>query len=73
MAAGSLPIGEVKVRFRATLPPAFADPEDNTNVSVWAKAGVGARASSVRAAAPPNRTSVAFASGVFNLVTSLSF
>lgn len=35
-AAGWLPLGEVKVRFKLVLPPALMPAEDNASVSVWA-------------------------------------
>ena len=35
-AAGSLPLGDVRLRFKVVLPPALTAPEDNVNVSVWA-------------------------------------
>ena len=35
-AAGSLPPGDVRLRFKVVLPPALTAPEDNANVSVWA-------------------------------------
>ena len=35
-AAGSLPLGDVRLRFKLLLPPALMVPEDNANVSVWA-------------------------------------
>ena len=34
-AAGSLPVGELRVRLKVVLPPGLTEAEDNDNVSVW--------------------------------------
>lgn len=43
MAAGSLPAGEVRVRFSATPLPALAEPDAKAKESVCAKTGTGRR------------------------------